>query len=45
MDLMTIEMDIYKSSMNEMKLVDTTLGDNPNQERETIDYLNRNTNQ
>ena len=41
---MTIDMDIYKPSMDEMKQVDSTLGDKPTQSRQMIDYLNNRTN-
>ena len=40
MNIMTTEMDIYKSALGEIKQVNTTLGDKPTQARNTINYSN-----
>ena len=40
LELKTAKMEAYKSTMDEMKQLVAIMGDNPNQYRETIDYLN-----
>ena len=40
MNLVIVEMVIYKSTMEEIKQVNATLGDKPTKSRKIIDYLN-----